>query len=150
MTIRNCWHKAGILPSIEAMAPGLSVTPSIPISTLLSTSAEEDGLARVERQLEGALDELVATGALQPGNQMDIATLLSPANESNTMDESTDREIYKAVMVAREAHENMEINGGDDIDEEPVERMPSCKDVLKATSVIRRFVDDMNDPLHVN
>ena len=55
MTIRNCWRKAGILPSIEAMAPGLSVTPSIPISMLLSTSAEEDGLARVERQLEGAL-----------------------------------------------------------------------------------------------
>ena len=89
----------------------------------------------------------MATGALQPGNRMDIATLLSPANESNTMDESTDREIYEAVMVAREAHENMEINGGDDVDKEPVEPTLSRKDVLKATSVIRRFVDDMNDPI---
>ena len=53
MMIQNCWCKAGILPSVEATTP--SVTPSIPISTLLSmplVSAEKDGLALVERELK--------------------------------------------------------------------------------------------------
>jgi hypothetical protein len=28
-----------------------------------------------------------------------------------------DKEIYQAIMDAKEAHENLEINGGDDVDE---------------------------------
>ncbi|KAI9435200.1 hypothetical protein BJY52DRAFT_1332982 [Lactarius psammicola] len=44
-------------------------------------------------------------------------------------------------MDAREAHENLKINGGDDIDNEvPLEQCPTRVDFLKVT-------DDINNPL---
>ncbi|KAH9010800.1 hypothetical protein EDB85DRAFT_2047701 [Lactarius pseudohatsudake] len=51
-------------------------------------------------------------------SRMEIKSLLNPAGESHIMTEATDTDIYQAVMDAIEARENMEKNGGDDVDED--------------------------------
>ena len=60
---------------------------------------------------------------------------------------ASDEDIYQAVMDARNARENMEINGGDDIDTDaPVEPQPALHEVLQATSIIGRYIEECNDP----
>ena len=50
--------------------------------------------------------------------------------------------------MAIQARENMEINGGDDVDDDiPPEPRPTRRDVLKAASTINKYVQDSNDPL---
>jgi DDE superfamily endonuclease len=145
-TIRNCWHKAGILPDVDA--PSSSMQPSIPVSSLLDNSSSNsmDPIAHAERQVEIALDDLVQTGALQGSNRMDIKSLLNPAGESQVLMETSDCEIYQAVMDAINARENVEINGGDDVDNDiPLEPRPTRRDVLKAVSTIITYVGDLNE-----
>ena len=90
-TIRNCWKKAGILPDTT---PSPAVQPSIPILALLNTGVESDPAQHTEKQVETALEELVAMGALQRANRMDIESLLNPAGESLVLTEVSDKEIY--------------------------------------------------------
>jgi hypothetical protein len=117
MTIRNCWHRAGILPEITPSSLHVP-KPIISISALLhNSSSQMDPIKNAEKQVEAMLDDLVATGALQHGNCMDIESLLNPYAESHTLTDILDKEIYQAIMDAKEAHENLEINGGDDVDE---------------------------------
>jgi hypothetical protein len=62
--------------------------------------------------------------------------------------ETSDREIYQAVMDAINARENVEINSGDDVDNDiPLEPRPTGRDLLKAVSTIGRYVDDLNEPI---
>ncbi|KAF8871172.1 hypothetical protein CPB84DRAFT_1801098 [Gymnopilus junonius] len=62
--------------------------------------------------------------------------------------ETSDEEIFQAVIVAVHVRENIEINGGDDVDEDiPVEPRPVRHDVLKASSTIIRYLEDWNDPI---
>ena len=129
-TIQNCWQKAGILPEFS---PTL-VQPSVPISALIHNAAvHENPLIHAKKQVLDALDDLQSTGALQATNWMDIEALLNPAGEckSQTLDESTDEEIYQVVMDAVDACENIENNGGDDIDSNdgPVEACPTVCEV---------------------
>lgn len=149
-TIRNCWRKAGILPEADSSAAH-TIQPSIPISSLLQNpSSQMNPAAQAERQVEAALDDLVATGALQKTNRMDIESLLNPEGESHVLTETSDREIYQAVMDAIEARENIDINGGDDVDDEihiPTDPRPTHRDALKAASTIRRYIEDLNDPI---
>jgi hypothetical protein len=43
------------------------------------------------------------------------------------------------------ASENIEINGGDDVNEDiPIEPRPTQHDVLKAVSTISRYTDGLN------
>ena len=46
---------------------------------------------------------------------MDIEFLLNPAGKSHTLEETSDKEIYQAVIDLIAASENIKINGGDDI-----------------------------------
>jgi hypothetical protein len=79
---------------------------------------------------------------------MDIESLLNPDGESHVLTETSDVEIYQAVMDAVEARENIEITGGDDVDNDiPLDPRPTYRDVLKAVSTIRRYIDDLNDPI---
>jgi hypothetical protein len=162
-TIRNCWHKAGILPDVDcpfSSHANQRYQPLITISSLLHDSSESDSdesssqmdpVMHAKNQVQTALNDLVATGALQKTNRMDIESLLNPAGESHDLDETSDTEIYQAVADAIIARENMEINGGDDGDESdddtPAEPRPNRRDVLKAVSTIGRYIDDMNDPI---
>jgi len=147
-TIRNCWRKAGILPDLTSTSSHTS-QPSIPISSLVhNTSPQADPIVEAERQVQIALDDLVATGALQAKNRMDINTLLNPDDESHISTETSDKEIYHAVMDSIKARENIDINGGDDVDDDsPVEPPPTRREVLKALSTIGKCLEDSNDPI---
>ena len=103
-TIQNCWHKAGILPD---MSPH-TAEPSIPISSLVNNiPAQTDPITEVEQQVEIALDDLVAMGALQTKNQMDINSLLNPEGECQVLTETSDEEIYQAVMDSIKAYRDI-------------------------------------------
>ncbi len=96
-----------------------------------------DPITHVEKQVEFALNDLVSRGALQRQNRMDITTLLNPHGESYVLTEANDEDIYHAVMDAMGAHETMDKNGGDDVDEDgPVKPCPNRQDVLIAVSTI--------------
>lgn len=131
------------------MDPTPTAVPSIPISSLLHDSVvQADPVAHAERQVDDALDELVATGALQARNRMDIDALLNPAGESHVLTETSDREIFQAVINSNSARENIEINGGDDVDDDgAVDPQPTRCEVLKAVSTIGKYTKDLNDPL---
>ena len=76
-SIRNCWRKAGILPEIDpSSSSSTQAQLSIPIPSLLTSGSESlaDPAVEVEKQVEAALDDLVAKGALQTCNHMDIKT----------------------------------------------------------------------------
>jgi hypothetical protein len=132
--------------------PWVQPSTSIPISSLLNNdvSSAMDPIVHVERQVEIALDDLVQTGALQRSNRMDLNSLLNPAGESQVLTETSDCEIYQAVMVAIDARENAEMNGGDDVDVDsdiPLEPHPTRREVLKAVSTIGRYIEDLNEPI---
>jgi hypothetical protein len=138
-TICNCWKKAGILPSSDSPLPA----PSVPISSLiLDAPSHEDPVLNAEKQVEQVLDGLVSRGILQKSNRMDIEALLNPIEESQAIDKTTDEEIYSAVQNAREAQELAEVNGGDD----DVDDILSRREVLKATSLINRYINAVDDP----
>ena len=149
-TICNCWKKAGILPEKDSSSSH-TIQPLIPISSLLQDSLSQvNPAAHAERQVEAALDDLVATGALQQTNRMDIESLLNPEGESHVLTETSDREIYEAVMGAIKACENIDINGGDDIKDGShghFDPRPTHREALKAVSTIREYIEDLNDPI---
>ena len=60
---------------------------------------------------------------------MDIDALLNPEGESHVLTETSDKEIYHAVMDSIKARENIDINGGDDFDDNsPMEPHPTCRE----------------------
>jgi hypothetical protein len=145
-TICNCWHKAGILPEMDSTP----LQPSIPITSLLNDPSESQAnpVTHAEQQVEAALNDLVATGALQTKNRMDVESLLNPAGESQILMEASDKEIYQAVINSIAACGNIKINGGDNVDEDiPIKPHPTCCDVLKAVSTINSYINDMNNPV---
>ena len=78
---------------------------------------------------------------------MNIEALLNPAGESHILTETSDKEIYQAVINSISTCENIEINGGDDVDDDgPVEPHPTRREVLKAVSTIGKYTNDLNDP----
>ncbi|KAF8984899.1 hypothetical protein BDQ17DRAFT_1377164 [Cyathus striatus] len=80
-------------------------------------------------------------------NQMTIDSLLNPEGELHVSTETSDNEIFQAVIDLIAARENLEVTGGDDVDENiPVEPLPTRHDVLKAVSTIKRYTEDMDDP----
>ena len=104
--------------------------PSLPISALIHDAAlHEDPLAHAEKLVVDALDDLESTGALQATNRMSIEALLNPEGKRETMDESTDEEIYQAV------------------DDGPVQTCPTIHEVLQAAATLNRYIDELDDPI---
>jgi hypothetical protein len=72
--------------------------------------------------------------------RVDIESLLNPAGESHVLTETSDKEIYQAVIdsigVAALACEN--ISGDEDI---PIKPRPTRHDIRKAVSTIGRYID---------
>ena len=65
------------LHQLVLTTPKQPLGASTPISTLLDDfSSQMDLVAHAQRQVETALNKLVATGALQKTNRMDIESLL--------------------------------------------------------------------------
>ncbi|KAG6859723.1 hypothetical protein C0991_000290, partial [Blastosporella zonata] len=99
-TIRHCWRKAGILPEADQPA----TQPVIPVTSLLNSIAhEQDPVEMLEKEVENALDDLEATGALQRANRMAIEDILNPIKEINCEFESSDEDICRAVLDTRKA-----------------------------------------------
>jgi hypothetical protein len=47
-------------------------------------------------------------------------------------------------LIPSTARENLEINGGDDVDDDgPIEPRPTRRDVLKAVSTIGKYTNEM-------
>jgi len=147
MTIRHCWRKAGIFPTMDS--PPKPSQLSAPISSLINDQGcLGNPIAHIEKEVEAALDELVSTGTLQTGNCMDIDTLLNPETEWCVMDETTDEEVFKAVMQSRQVEENGPMNSRDDSadDDACVEACPTCCEAMQAASVMKRYINDLEDP----
>ena len=73
-----------------------------------------------------------------------------PPHESQVLTETSDNEIYRSVIDAIKARENLEINDGDDVDDEfeIIEPRPTRRDVLKALSTINfKYIDELDDPV---
>ncbi|EIW82986.1 DDE-domain-containing protein [Coniophora puteana RWD-64-598 SS2] len=144
-TLRNCWKKAQILP--EFTSPTRS-QPSVPVSSLLDGDA--DPLLHAKKVVEVALDALQATGTLQRVNRMDLTELLNPEVEQGLASRMSDAEIVEMVMVeSRGGEESVGAEGARDEDDEdgPIELPPTCKEVLEATAVIGRCLDNMDSML---
>ena len=139
-TIRHCWDKSGILPDTQHTAS--LIQPTLPISSLLHH--QEDPISIAENQVINLLDELENTGALQRSNRMDLLELLNPANEAHGMNEVTDKDIFDAVMEAREQEVECHIDIGADTmaNTEPT---PTHTEVLQVTLMLSRFTKDKND-----
>ena len=99
-------------------------------------------MGTAEKDLTAALDCLEATGILQRLNRMDIEALLNPPEESSMMDDTTDEEIFQAVMDVKED------NGGHgDIDGDAADIPgPTRNEALQAALMLQRYVQDLDDP----
>ena len=69
--------------------------------------------------------------------------LLNPVTESQVIDKTTDKKIYRAVMGARHAQEHSIVEGGDDDTEDdgPIEDCPTCHEAHQVASVINRYIE---------
>lgn len=146
MTIRHCWHKAGIVPTTDP--PTALAQPTIPITSLLHTASynqDLDPIAMVEDTLRCVLDDLEETGILQRKNRMDVEALLNPLEESWTMDDMTDEEICCAMLAAHKAQEGGLISGKEDNVED--DDTPTYREVAQAVSIINKYVRRIDDPV---
>jgi hypothetical protein len=145
-TIRNCWQKANILPDMSSSTPA---QPTLPISSLIHptdavNNSDMDPAAHPETFVRRALDDLEATGVLHHSNRMDIAELLNPAVESHNLFDTTDEDIFNAVMDAKRFEEN----GGDDDDggDNDDDPGPTRRELLQAVLMLRKHVATLDDP----
>ena len=137
MTIRNCWHKAGILPNMNSL---LTPLPVLQVADLLDdTSSQINLITCVENQIEARLNKLVTKGVLPAANKMNIDSLLNPDGESQISTQMSDIKIYHTVMDKSDAHKIVDID--DDIDLDP---HPTSQDALKAIHTLHRYAADFN------
>jgi hypothetical protein len=75
--------------------------------------------------------------------------LLNPKAKHTLIDNTIDEEIYEAVIKLREGEENTVINcRDDDIDKDAIIKPNfTHQDVLPASAIITRYIDNLNDPL---
>ncbi|KAG6838250.1 hypothetical protein C0991_000713 [Blastosporella zonata] len=103
----------------------------------------------LEKEVENALDDLEATGALQRANRMAIEDILNPIKEINCEFESSDEDICRAVLDTRKAREDMLINGGDDDVDDNADSLAmdtlSHKEFLRLSASITTHLHGMND-----
>jgi hypothetical protein len=141
-TIRHCWRKAGILP--ESAFSNTDSCPHITVSSLLCTA---DPVRTAEQNVQNSLDELEQTGALQRANRLGLEDLLNPEPERQVVEETTDTDIYDAVMASRANEEEIVLAGGadDDDDDTEIQPRPSRKAALEAIATLERYISVLED-----
>jgi hypothetical protein len=153
-TIANCWRKSGILPTNFVPSDDEASDSDDDSQTIRNRcqnnggDADEDSetdpaLKDAEAALAQVLNELVKVGVLQQKNLVDIEDLIHMPEEQ-IIEDATDEDIFEAVQKMRNGEEDREKNGGDD--DEEVEPKLSRKEVLQATSILRQYVADLDDP----
>ena len=109
---------------------------------------------RKEEQSSGTLDQPEAHGVLQRRNQMDLAKeLLNPIFKQELVGKVSEEEIFKSVQDMLQAEQMMEVNRGDDVDEDTVQANPTRKEALlevMAAFTLRKYIADMNEPFASN
>ena len=78
---------------------------------------------------------------------MDFEELLNLVSEQELVGEISDEEIFWSVVDIHEAEQIMEVNGGYNIDDEVVNKKPTCKEALTAAFTLKSDVSDINKPL---
>ena len=142
-TIQNCWCKSGIFPG---MPPPAAVQPTIPISSLINPSADQqEPITNAEKWVKNALDDLVSTGTLQCDNIMNIEALLNPATKAQNLDEMTDEKICQAVQDAWRAE--YEVTDSGDCGSNDEAPFPTHYEALQAVSVINSTLIILMMPL---
>ncbi|KAK2465497.1 hypothetical protein APHAL10511_002389 [Amanita phalloides] len=126
----------------------MTVTPSIPISSLLNSDQADNIAASIEMDISDSLNELETLSVLQSRNRIDLSELLNPMSEQQIVGDVSEEEIYNTVQGTRKAKEMMEINGGDDVVEgdeiDEINKKLTCKDALAAASVLQKYIVDMD------
>lgn len=146
-TIRNCWQKTRILPKVDHAAESHSVTtPSVPISSLLNSQSSDDALAHVEKEVLSSLDQLEARGVLRRRNRLNLDEMLNPLSEQELVGMVTEKEIFESVQDVLAAEQLMEVNGGDDVDDEKTRVKPMRKEALTAAFTLQKYIADINEP----
>ncbi|KAF9489837.1 hypothetical protein BDN71DRAFT_1401004, partial [Pleurotus eryngii] len=69
----------------------------------------------------------------------------NPVAEEQNMSDTSEEEIFEAVQEMQAAVVMMEINDGNDSDNEEVVEKPSCKEALTAALTLRNYIADIND-----
>ena len=146
-TIQHCWRKSGILPDMDTSTN--DAVPSSHINAPSPTPIASDPIVNAEKEVENVLDELTDKGALHNRNRMTIEDLLNPEEEGlAAIMESTEEEIFDAVMKSHAAQEESDVNGGDDDvdDNAVVVAGPTRQEALDAAAKIEAYLRDTNDP----
>ena len=136
-TIKNCWIHSGILPDSVWTS---SSPPAIPISSLLNPVRE------AEQELNNCLDGLEERRILQRANRLTIEDLVNPESEQDT-EQTSDQDIYNAVVASRNAQNASDATGGDndpDDDAEPTNR-PTRREALAAATPVQNFIATLGD-----
>ncbi|KDQ32381.1 hypothetical protein PLEOSDRAFT_154560 [Pleurotus ostreatus PC15] len=141
-TIRNCWAKAGIIPT--ALTSGThSTPPRVPVSSLLILDPPD--VSPAEKHLNETLQQLQTLGILRQKNMMNLNELLNPSEEQALINHTSEEDIFNAVTSQTAADEP--IDDGNPSDDEQVASKPSRKDALVAASVLREYISDIDSPL---
>ncbi|KAG6847874.1 hypothetical protein C0991_001303, partial [Blastosporella zonata] len=140
-TIRNCWHKSGILP--DSLFDSAPTTPAISVLSLLDNDPVDAAIAAAEKEVSHTLSHLEERGVLQRSNRLTLEELLNPVTERVMLSGGTsDDEIYQAVIERAEAEQNQVMDGGDggdSIDNSAEPKRPTCRDALKAASLLQDY-----------
>ena len=92
-----------------------------------------------KRKCTCSCDFQIALKMIDKSTRMNINTLLNPAHESQLLDDTSDQDIFEAVRVLRKEAKTL-IESNFDDDDVPVDACPTCREVLKAVSIVNNYV----------
>ena len=85
---------------------------------------------------------------------MDITELLNPVAKSSHVFDVGNKDIFQAVMDTKVAQESSKGHDGDEVStdgnndcDKPTKPPPTRKEALQAMMVLRRYANEMDDPL---
>jgi hypothetical protein len=143
-TIAHCWHKSRILPA-SLLSPSADSAAS-DLHPLAVVAPKPEPVKEADQAVKSVLKDLASTGVLQAVNCINLEDFIEPEGERQGMgDNETDKEIFDAVMKAKQASDMLEINGGDDAETQAIEPPPSFKEVLQASAVIQKYLLTQTD-----
>ena len=79
---------------------------------------------------------------------MNLEELLDPISEQELTvgkPEDSEEDIFRSVQDMVEAEQMMEVNGGDNIEEEMVQVKPTRKEALTAAFTLQKYIADINE-----
>ncbi|KAJ6576133.1 hypothetical protein DFH09DRAFT_1311572 [Mycena vulgaris] len=130
-TIANCWQKAGILPTADAVS---------------DDDRSDAGVDNLNVQRPRQPHTADPTGGLDPAAdaQAALSRVLDELQKEQVIEDATDEEIFEAVKKMCSGEQNRELNGGNDDEED--EPTSTRKEALQAAATLRKFIADVDEP----